>query len=753
MAPPFKAVTLGFLTGLLGLLVSLTPFGFSLEEGVGLDLLFRLRGARQAPAEVVVVTVGKQCAVHLNLPPDPTKWPRSLHARLVENLVKAGAAVIVFDMNFNEARSPEQDRLFADAIRRAGNVILFEYLSREIVPLMGKERPPMGNLYIEKLITPIPPLAESAIALAPFPLPKVPFKVSRYWAFKTGAGDTPTLPIVAFQTFALEVYDEFIQLLKTVNPSQAEKLPRTREAVLSARGVEKLVRDLRHAFESDPRLVEGLLEALPNSRAPALEDRKSRLLKSLIKMYQSADSPYLNFYGPPRSITTIPYYQVVQLEEKPVANPQQLDLKGKVVFVGFSENLRPEQQRDGFYTVFSQPDGLDVSGVEIATTAFANLLEDTPIQPLGLPGYMAVIFLWGAVLGIFCRLFSVPVGTSSVMGLSALYLVGVYYLFKTTGSWYPVIPPLFFQAPAALFGAILWKYFDTSKERQNIQKVFQYYLPSKIVDQLSKNFASAQITDQLVYGVCLATDAEQYTPLAESMDPKELGRFMNEYYEAVFEPVLQRGGIVSDVIGDSMFAIWATAHPDLAVKEQACLAALGIANSVHRFNQLSPTWQLPTRIGLHFGHILLGNVGAMNRYEYRAVGDVVNTAARLQGLNKHLGTQILVSQEVLDQLEGFLARELGKFLLVGKSKPLRVYELMGRLETSDELQRSRCAIFAEALDRFRRQSWEEAIEKFHEILKNHGEDGPSLFYLKLCEQHRENPPGASWQGVVHMGKK
>jgi len=126
-----KALIVGLLIGMLGVAATLVPHGLDLEENIGLDLLFKLRGVREAPSEVVVVTVDKVTADKLNLPIRPDKWPRSLHARLIENLVRKGAAVIAFDMTFDQPRSPEHDNLFAEAIKNAGNVVLCEYLKKE----------------------------------------------------------------------------------------------------------------------------------------------------------------------------------------------------------------------------------------------------------------------------------------------------------------------------------------------------------------------------------------------------------------------------------------------------------------------------------------------------------------------------------------------------------------------------------------------------------------------------------------------
>jgi adenylate cyclase len=528
----FKAIILGLLTGALGLGLGLVPLGHDLEENVGLHLLFKLRGTRQAPADVVIVSIDDISATALGLPNDPAKWPRAHHARLTEILAQAGAAVIAFDIIFGEARATEHDQLFADAIHRARNVILFEYLTRETQPLTDQSGSSIGHLYLERRVPPIPLLAQAAVALAPFPLPKVPVRVNRYWTFKTAAADMPTLPVVALQFFTIELYDELLQLLKQISPSQAAMLLPYRDAIMTI-SLEGIVRRLRDLMNNEPLTAQRMLGALQNAGVSSRDARKRRLLTSLIRMYQSPESHYLNFYGPPMTITTVPYYQVLQLRQGSLTTSHRIDFNGKAVFVGLSEHLRLEQ-KDGFYTVFSQPSGFDLSGVEIAATAFANLLEDMPIRPLHFHGYLAVLFLWGALLGITCHLLPTTIAILSAMLLSAAYFAIAYHLFTTIGSWYPLIMPLLFQMPFACFGAVLWKYFDTNKERQNIRKLFGYYIPDKVIDHLLVNNLDLKLGSQLVYGVCLYTDGAQSTSLAEQMDPRELSSFMNRYYEVIW---------------------------------------------------------------------------------------------------------------------------------------------------------------------------------------------------------------------------
>jgi adenylate cyclase len=378
----FKAIILGLIIGVLGLLLSPFQFALNLEENTGLGLLFKLRGVEEPSGEVVVVSIEKESSDHLNLPNNPDKWPRSLHARLVDNLVSEGAAAITFDVHFIEPRNPEDDQLFAASIKKAGNVVIGEPLIAREVKLSdsGSSQSQPGVHSIVKIVKPIELFASSAVATAPFSLPRIPFKVNQYWGFQTGAGDSPTLPVVTFQLITLPLYEEFVGLLKKVSPQQAAKLPPD-AAAIRTKGVKRLIRDIRGIFESDPLIAQNMLQALAASKALSDDAQNKELLKSLIEMYAAPNSRYVNYYGPPRTITTIPFHQALQLRDGKVGD-RQYDLKGKAVFVGLSEALLADR-KDSFYTVFSQADGIFIGGVEIAATAFSNIIEDTPVKPVG----------------------------------------------------------------------------------------------------------------------------------------------------------------------------------------------------------------------------------------------------------------------------------------------------------------------------------------------------------------------------------
>ena len=746
-----KALPLGLLIALTGLTVSFFQFAHDLEEDIGLGLLFKLRGPRQAPGDAVVVSIDKESADQLKIPENPDRWPRSLHARLVDVLTKAGAAVVTFDVHFIEPRDNKDDKQFAAALAQAGNVVLSDPMTaREIAasPAGGAN----GQEHsIIKIIKPLDLLADSAVATAPFVLPRIPFKVNQYWTFQTAGAlsPPPTFPVVAYQLYSAQVYGDFVRLLERTRPVLSGKLPASLDEPIQSKGVGKLMRDIKDIFDNDPALGGAMVDAV--QRMDSVDAKAKTLLTGLVKLYGDANRRYVNYYGPPHTVTTIPYYRALQIGPGN-GDGTKVDLRGKAVFVGLSERILAER-KDSFYTVFSQANGVFIGGVEIAATAFLNMLEDKPVKPMGSHAYLALILLWGLVAGMISRASSILIGLFTIGGLSALYLVGAHFRFVADGTWHPIVIPLFVQSPLALLGGVLWNYVETNKERQQIRKALAYYVPDEVVDQLAKNMVDIKNSGQEVYGACLFADVAGYTTLSEKLTPQQLSDLMHRYFEATFEPVKKHGGLVVNLKGDSFLAIWKAARADDELRRQACLAALDVAKAVQAFNGTVENLSFPTRVGVHSGQIFLGNIGAGDHYEYGPTGDTVNTASRMDGLNKYLGTEVLVSRESIAGIGDLVAREIGRFMLKGKAQPIVVHELLARMDETDEEQKQACAMFAEALAAFRRRSWDEATEKFHLLQLNRDSDGPARFYLKLCEQYRLNPPDDAWDGVIVLEEK
>ncbi len=735
----FSSIVL--IVALSGLFLAMSSLGRWLEEEVSLAWLFKTRGEIAASPHVAVVSIDQSSSQYLNLPNKPRKWPRNLHGELVEQLTRHGATAIGFDIIFEEQRNPADNKIFAKGLRFANNVVLFQYLKQEIISLGDQ-----GEAKIEKLISPIPILADNTLGLSPFPLPKVPAKVNHFLLFKPELGNTPTLPVTMLQIHGLSVYQELLSLLEKYHPTEAAILPQSEQSIRQRGNIQMVVKDIRAIFLANPNLGEQLHDEI--SQSTLFSEKQKYLLRGLVETYQSPRSLYLNFYGSPRTISTIAYHEVLNSDP----NNPTIDVKGKAIFVGFSEQFQPEQ-KDGFFTVYTQDkNGLDISGVEVIATAFANLLQRSALIVPSPGTDVLIIIFWSLGLGLIFRF--IPgawlIPTAVVCG--AAYSLTAYYAFVDYYYWLPTAVPILWQLPLIAILIFLWKYLEVQKERRNIRRAFGYHLPSNIIDELAHGFEQFNQQGEITYGVVMASDAEQYTTLSEQLNPKTLRDLMNDYYEVMFEPIRAHDGNVSDVVGDATLAVWSNPKDNTNLHQQACLAVLKLQNAIAKFNQQHAQYPLPTRIGLHCGEVILGHIGALDHYEYRATGDTVNTASRIEGFNKTLGTYSLVSQAVVDQISDIYTRELGTFVLVGKQTPIVLHELIGLDAQLEPKFINYMEVFAQGLAAFRSQQWHEAESYFQQVLSQYPDDGPSHYYRKLCHEYTTNAP-ADFDGIVYVATK
>ena len=725
MAKWAKLCGLGLGTAGLGAALALTPLGVAIEERFGLSWLFWLRGALEAPAEAVVVSLARESAERLGLPERISDWPRDVHARLIERLAEADASVIVFDVMFNRQRAPAQDRALAQAIAAARRVVLFEYLHEDFRVLPDGNGAASGLLAAKQWRPPLPDLVAAADGTAPFPLPRSTDRVSQFWAFTSDLGERPTLPVVALQRHATPVLAAWARLLREAGVPVGEgDLVLERAQLARAGALSASMRSLRLVFLADAALGARLRAGLED--AP-LDDGTRRLLAALIRLYEGPDSRYLNFYGPTGQVRTVPLHRLIAGEAA-----EDLDLAGKVVFVGQSEMINASD--DGFITVFTGPKGARISGVEIAATAFANLLDDRLLQPAGLGLTLLWIGGFGLVIALIAGLLPALLALPLALAFLGIWYGGAQTAFTRAELWLPVTIPLLIQLPLALFGGLLLQYREARRARANISRGLRYYLPERVVAGFAEAPLDPSAVKEQLFAACLVADAQRFTTLAEGMTPEELSTFLDRYFALLFGIVERHGGVVTDVVGDGMTCTWSAPQPNLGCCRRACLAALEIGREVAEFNRRSAPLALPTRIGLNAGFVMVGNVGGSGHFAYSVVGDCVNTAARLESLNKQLGTRTLASEVVTRGLGDLLIRPLGTFVLVGRSQPLALAEVLGR--RGDPQDQALLAGFAEALALFQEERWPEAAVAFEAVLAGHPTDGPSRFYLERCRRYQ-----------------
>ncbi|NOT11597.1 MAG: adenylate/guanylate cyclase domain-containing protein [Methylococcaceae bacterium] len=718
----------------------MTKLGLYFEEEIGLALLFKLRGPLKAPENIVIVSIDRTSSEILHLPDDPEKWPRSYYAELIKKLNRQNPALIAFNLHFGETRDLDNDERLATAMAEHNNIILSNYLKQYSLPSANRQQ----QFRYERIIDPIPILDHAALSTAPFPLPKTSSTVKQFWAFKNSAGDIPTFPATVFQCFLFKkAYPEILHLLTRINPALVNHLPNHVDRLSKQSPVFQMFQKIKAGVTGNDASLKQFGQLVEQSY---YSSEKKRLLHSWLALLQAPDSLYLNHYGNKETITTIPFYQASVVE---ILNSDLF--KDKIVLVGYSENIEPEKGQ-GLYTVFSNSRGENISPIEIAATAVANLVDNSWIKPLSIKQQFFMILVWGLFIASSYRLLSFK-GAISIISLSSTtYLVVAYYVFSMHYIWLPVCIPIMIQSPLVLMLASLSHFLKSKEDNRNIHKAFRFYLPDEVVNQVASQTYGGSMHQygEIMQGVCMATDAGQYTTLSEVMTPQDMNVLMNSYYGVMFPQVTRHNGIISDVIGDAMLALWAKPVADIQCKINACQAALKIKSEVDHFNR-SQNQQLPTRLGLHYGEMRLGNVGAMDHFEYRAIGDTVNTATRIEGLNKLLGTQILVSSSVIESLTGFCTRELGTFLLKGKTFPITIFEL---IEPGDKDWFRLVSTFAESYHLFQRDQWSEALESFITIGKNYPNDGPTQFYIRYLQKQmpyfqKNGPPIQA--GIIDVG--
>jgi adenylate cyclase len=249
----------------------------------------------------------------------------------------------------------------------------------------------------------------------------------------------------------------------------------------------------------------------------------------------------------------------------------------------------------------------------------------------------------------------------------------------------------------------------------------------------------------------MVTDAERFTTLAEMLPPDQLSTLLDRYFALLFGIVERHGGVVTDVVGDGTTCVWTVSQPEPGCCHSACHAALEIGQAVAGFNRASAPLALPTRIGLNAGWAMVGNVGGSGHFAYSVVGDSVNTASRLESLNKQLGTRLLAEAGMVEGLEEIVTRPLARFLVVGRSQPIRIVELIcrqGEAHDAPLLGASARALACLEAGRVAR-----AAEQFEALLAVWPDDGPARFHLAHCRRLLSAGAMPDEPGLIRLERK
>ena len=465
----------------------------------------------------------------------------------------------------------------------------------------------------------------------------------------------------------------------------------------------------------------------------------------------SAHERWRNYYGPAATLPNISFFLVIQTNAVD-AVPSGF-FSNKVVFVGARLLTKfGGQRKDEFPTPHSRwtEQASFMPGGEIHAMQFLNLVRGDWLRRLP-PGVEAALLVVGGVLAGFGLIRFRPL-IASWVALLAVVLVSVlaYGSFAYLLVWFPWLLVLA-QILVALAWSVVFNSIQLYVQNKLFEQSLEMYLSPKLVKKFSTNKELLQPGAKKETLTILFSDIANFTSISEGMEGNELCKHMNSYFQtAVSECIHYTDGTIVKYIGDAIFAFWNA--PDLQNDHQlrACEAAF-------RFRDQPPQYmngqQLITRIGLHTGVANVGNFGSTARVDYTALGENINLAARMEGLNKYLGTEVLITGETQEGIAGRLVtRFLGLFRLKGFGRNVAVYELVGPPEKVAAVHPMHEA-FEAALKLFQQKNLAEAEAAFHRVLGFSANDGPSKFYLKHLAELKNHPLSADWAGAVELKEK
>lgn len=457
----------------------------------------------------------------------------------------------------------------------------------------------------------------------------------------------------------------------------------------------------------------------------------------------------INFFGRPGSYKSISFSDVYENKFTERRTEEGLDLSGKIILIGeMGTGLHDEQ-----YVPISY--GQAMSGVEIHANTIQTILNQRFLSEQSQFSLLITIII-AIVIGLTLFL-SLNIALSILIFFVGVivYMVTMWAIFEYGLILNTFYPYLVFAT--VLVVAYIYRYFTEARALLKTEHAFGKYVSEDVVKRILENPDELKLGGDEKILTVLFSDIIGFTSISEKLKPEALVRQLNEYLDEMSNVILKHHGTIDKFVGDAIIAFWGAPMPQPKHAIRACLTALEYQK---RLKELRVNWTKKkkdpfyVRIGIHTGKMIVGNIGSQKRFDYTVIGDAVNLGARLEGANKVFGTEILISGETYRAAEHEIeAREIDLITVKGKTRPVRVYELLDEKGQLSKAKKDLLKEFDKGLKAYQKQDWDEAIKCFEDALKIEKKDGPSLTYLDRCKQLRTEKLPENWDGVFVLTSK
>ena len=442
------------------------------------------------------------------------------------------------------------------------------------------------------------------------------------------------------------------------------------------------------------------------------------------------------------------------LEFRQTGNPKAdslIELKDKIVFVGANAAGLSDIKSTPMSPIEPFP------GVEIHATVTNNLLESDFIYTVSSTVKNILILLFTVLLlvVIFWTPSKINISFSAVL-MGAIIIIGLI-LFSVYRVWFPTAE-IFLSSLLMIIVGYTTKYVSEDAQKRAIRSAFDLYLQKELVEQIIEQPELLKLGGEKKELTVLFSDLAGFTSISEDTPPEELVTFLNEYLSEMTDIVFKNKGTLDKYIGDAIMAFWGAPVPEEDHAYYACKCALEMED---KLAELQAKWSdagLPAphvRYGLNSGPMVVGNMGSKDRFSYTVLGDHVNLGARLEPANKDFGTRILISESTREQVKDrLLTREVALMKAKGKTKPIRVFELICERDSEDFSEwNAFVELFHGALNHYYNREWDAAEVQFQKALELKNGDMLCRIYLKNAEVFKKNPPGDNWEGSYQQTNK
>jgi len=712
------------------------------------DLLMRYSAPNQPDPRIAIVGIDQKSLKQFGRWP----WSRDLIGKMVGKLRLYGAKVIALDMTFSTRtdagyamlldkldlsmvdagikgaypgfydkfseirKNVSRDQVFADSIRRAGNVVT------GIIFQDAREAVQAGSLSLTNSQT-IKPFGVKLVRRAP------DSANAHIWFKVYGAEvNVPVIQEAGLATGFLNTWtdqDGVIRNQPVIMEYQGEFYPSLAlAAVMVYTGT---------ANSAAISFAHGTLEGIDLGSDPIDVDPFGRV--------------YIRYMGPDLTFDVVSAADVVK--EPGDSQKMRKAIGGKLVFIGATAS--------SVYDLRVTPLGI-TAGVEIQANTAATLLNGNPVTKYGWQHVYDVVLALALGLALYIALPRMSVFKGVSLGFAALagILLFNYYNFAINSLWLNSVAPAM-AVIVGFIGITVNQFVSEQRSRRFIKDAFSRYLSPKIINQIIANPDILKLGGEKRVMTAFFSDVAGFTSISEQLEPGELVGLLNDYLSRMTDIIHEYDGTVDKFEGDAIIAFWGAPIP---VEDHARLCVAAALAMQKMIADTTPVWKekwgaaLNTRMGINTGSMVVGNMGSRERMDYTIMGDSVNLAARMESANKFYGSKILISEFTHNRIkERFLTREVDLARVAGKKRAIRLYEVIAETGNATMAQRELVKMFDDALKTFRNHDFAGAKDMFEKIDDHSsGKDIAVRLYIHRCSELMAYPPQADWDTVYDLAK-